>query len=269
MKKSAAILFFLSCIIHFQTVNAESPVSFENITTANGLIQNSALSIIQDKSGFMWIGTADGLTRYDGKKFVYYKHHNDDSTSLSDNFISELYQDKHGRIWIGTRNGLNLYDERKNAFIRISLNEFGNNIYIPAITEDHRGNLWIGTDGAGLLRLHFDTAGSRHSLRVNQFVHLKNDSTSIASNTVFCLQQDLNHDLWIGTEEGLCRLKDSRLEDKPGSMHFERVRICEKNNCAFRKERISDILNHGSQLWIGTKGKYIYCYDYSTFSIQM
>jgi ligand-binding sensor domain-containing protein len=241
----------------------ENPVTFENITSANGLIQNTVLSILQDNQGFIWMGTADGLTRYDGIKFVHYKRRNDDSTSLTDNFISELHQDPAGRIWIGTRNGLNLYDEKSNSFIRIPLTEFGNNIYITALAHDHNGALWIGTDGAGLCACELDLLGGKPAFRINQFLHLKSDTLSIVSNTVFSLQQDLYADLWIGTEDGLCKLLSSQLDDAPVTMRFPRVRICEDNDCTFRRERISELVNHGSQMWIGTKGRFIYCYDYS------
>jgi len=230
MKKNIIISVLLTSFIQLGMGHAESPVSFENITTANGLIQNTVLSILQDRSGFMWIGTADGLTRYDGKKYIYFKHRNDDSTTLSDNFISELLQDHYGRIWIGTRNGLNLYDENANSFIRIPLHEFGNNIYIPALAEDNRGNIWLGTDGAGLLRLRADSARSTRSFRISQFLHLKSDTGSIASNTIFSLQLDLHSGLWIGTEEGLCKLEPQQLAAAPREMRFRRVRICIDND---------------------------------------
>src|SRR5215203_614540 len=98
MKKAILVFILLGSIFQREAGYAESPISFENITTANGLIQNSVTSILQDKSGFMWIGTTDGLNRYDGKKFIYYKHRNDDTTSLTDNFISVLHEDHSGRI---------------------------------------------------------------------------------------------------------------------------------------------------------------------------
>jgi len=262
MRKSALILFLLTNVLS-EIGHAESPISFENLTTANGLIQNTVLSIFQDRSGFMWIGTADGLARYDGKKYIYYKHHNNDSTSISDNFVAEIYQDRQGRIWLGTRNGLNMYVEKTNTFIRIPLEEFGNNIYVPAITEDSNGNIWLGTDGEGLLRLRTDSIRNQLAFRISQFLHLKSDTTSIASNTVFSLQPDLRSDLWIGTDEGLCKLDAAQLDNAPGSMRFQHVRICENNICTFRRESIFEILNHGTQIWIGSKSNNIYCYDYT------
>ncbi len=121
----------------------------------------------------------------------------------------------------------------------------------------------MGTDGAGLLRIRIDSTGEHLAFSVNQFRHLESDSGSLSSNTIFSLQTDLRNNLWIGTESGLCMLNEKQLLSPPAGLQFERVRICEKNNCRFRKERVNEIINHGSQLWIGTLGQNIYCLDYS------
>src|SRR5687767_10570181 len=120
MKRIICILVLMLIKLQGSTAS-DNHLTFESITTANGLLQNTVISFLQDDKGFMWIGTADGLTRYDGKKFVNYTYKVNDSTSISDNFISELQQDSKGRIWIGTRNGVNVYDETKNSFIRVPL----------------------------------------------------------------------------------------------------------------------------------------------------
>lgn len=219
--------------------------------------------MLQDRNGFVWIGTADGLTRYDGKKFVSYTHKNDDNTSVSDNFISELYEDKSGRIWVGTRNGINVYDRINNAFLHVPTDAYAKNIYSPAITEDVNGNIWAGTDGAGLLRIIIDSTASALNFHISQFIYNSSDTASLTSNTIFSLQTDLLNDLWVGTEKGLCRISASRLSSQSADLKFEHVRICENNKCEFRSERVNEILNHGHTIWFGIPGSKIYCLDYS------
>lgn len=70
-----------------------------------GLSQLSVLKIHQDKSGFMWFATRNGLNRYDGNSFVVYKHSNGDSLSLSSNHVTALAEDDRGNLWVGTMNG--------------------------------------------------------------------------------------------------------------------------------------------------------------------
>jgi signal transduction histidine kinase/ligand-binding sensor domain-containing protein/CheY-like chemotaxis protein len=263
LKNFFAALFLFIASEACQNAFASAHFTFESITTADGLIQNTVLSIIQDHSGFIWIGTADGLNRYDGKRFVSYTHKNSDSTSLSDNFVAELFEDHLGRIWIGTRSGLNVYDEKNNSFIHVPLKGFAKNIYSPVITEDRNGIIWAGTDGAGLQRIRVDESGSQITFHVSQFLHIGSDTNSIAGNTVLAIQTDLLNNLWIGTAAGLCRLNTEQLLKSPSSMHFERVRICQDKQSDFGKEWITEILNHGNQLWIGSRGRNIYCLDYT------
>jgi len=86
------------------------------LTIKEGLSQNSALAIIQDKKGFIWIGTKDGLNRYDGIGFKVYRH-SKDKNSLVNNHVKSLYQDSDGNIWIGTYAGLNKFIPETEQFI--------------------------------------------------------------------------------------------------------------------------------------------------------
>ena len=83
----------------------ESRINFSHLLSQNGLSQNTIHCILQDKKGFIWIATEDGLDRYDGYNFKVYKNNSLDSTSISDNFIWTLFQDKDGFLWAGTNSG--------------------------------------------------------------------------------------------------------------------------------------------------------------------
>ena len=96
-----------------------SVVRFEHLTIEDGLSQNAGLAIFQDSKGYLWIGTQDGLNRYDGYNFKIYKHDPDDPNSISHNSILAIEEDQDGYLWIGTwGGGLNRFDPAAGTFIR-------------------------------------------------------------------------------------------------------------------------------------------------------
>src|SRR6185436_77063 len=119
LKKIAASLVVVS-LLFFMPVDAITqtiPVKellFETITINDGLSQGMINCILQDRYGFMWFATKDGLNRYDGYRFVVYKHDPSDPKTIIDNFIQTLFEDSKGRLWIGTATkGLELFDREK------------------------------------------------------------------------------------------------------------------------------------------------------------
>ena len=112
----------LLCIIHALYAAAAQPdpaqggpvvlrdLKFTHLTTNDGLSQSYVVAILQDRRGFMWFATRDGLNRYDGNAFVVYKNNPNDSGSLSSNFLQDLMQDDHGYLWIATNTGVNKFD---------------------------------------------------------------------------------------------------------------------------------------------------------------
>ncbi len=130
-----------------------------HLTINEGLSQNLITALLQDHKGFIWIGTKDGLNKYDGYNFTIYKHDPFLPTSLADNYITTIYEDDQQRLWIGTMNGgLHLLDRNSGAFIRFTHepaigNSIGND-YIRSITGDKKGNLWVNTN-SGLEKLSF------------------------------------------------------------------------------------------------------------------
>ncbi|MCB0588707.1 MAG: hypothetical protein KDD06_25675, partial [Phaeodactylibacter sp.] len=108
------------------------PVRFDQLNVEHGLSQNTVNCIIKDSRGYLWIGTNDGLNRYDGYQFAVFRHLKQDSSSLSDNKVYALLEDRAGRLWVGTKNGLNRYDRNKGCFMR-----FGGLHGRPAGLKDH------------------------------------------------------------------------------------------------------------------------------------
>lgn len=115
------------------------PVRFEHLSIEQGLSQSSVHRVVQDKRGFTWLGTQDGLNKYDGYTFTVFRHKPTDTTTLSDNWITDLYEDHAGQLWVMTRNGLNLFDAAQERFQRFSLP------LVKAICSDSSGTVFIGT----------------------------------------------------------------------------------------------------------------------------
>ena len=112
---------------------------FRNYQVESGLSHNSVICTLQDKQGFLWFGTKDGLNRFDGYTFKVFRSDSKDSSSIGSNFIQTLYE-RGGKLWVGTDKGLYQYDEKTEKF---SLLKITTNSYIRDITEDKRGNLWF------------------------------------------------------------------------------------------------------------------------------
>ncbi len=112
----------------FQNIHAQGghapgrDLKVTHLTSDDGLSQNRIYSILQDRRGFMWFATEDGLDRYDGNAFVVYKNNPDDPNTLSANLIQNLIEDGHGYLWIGTWGGLNKLDPTTERFTHYRYN---------------------------------------------------------------------------------------------------------------------------------------------------
>jgi PAS domain S-box-containing protein len=174
-----------------------SIIRFEHLSIEDGLSQNAGLAIFQDSKGYLWIGTQDGLNRYDGYTFKIYKHDPDDPASISHNSILAIEEDKDGYLWIGTwGGGLNRFDPAAETFVPYHFDAKEpsslSNDTVTAIRQDSSGVLWVGTLG-GL---------DRYNPLTDRFDHFKNDPNdpeSLSSDAVSVIFEDSHHQLWIGT----------------------------------------------------------------------
>ena len=126
-------------------------LSFSYITSEDGISQSEVYCFLQDSGGYMWIGTLDGLNRYDGYTVKTFQMSEEDTNGLIHNTIFSLAEDKFGRIWIGTAEGLNLYNPETQLMLAVPNFFSGKQINIAALLADER-NLWIGTS-KGLFRM--------------------------------------------------------------------------------------------------------------------
>lgn len=155
------LIFFLLLSINLSAQTAPS-LPLELLTINNGLSQGFISGIVQDKKGFMWFTTSDGLNKYDGYTFIVYHHDPDDPASIGSDDLSCVYEDKQGRLWLGTRHhGIDLFDREKNVFIHFrhgSANSLRSDNIIE-IMEDKTGHLWVRTEqGIDRMEINGDPA---------------------------------------------------------------------------------------------------------------
>jgi serine phosphatase RsbU (regulator of sigma subunit)/ligand-binding sensor domain-containing protein len=157
----------LICILlFFSSINSygQDDYLFEHINVSDGLSSsrfNPFEVVYQDKFGFMWFGTVDGLNRYDGYSFEVYKSIPGDSTSLPSSNIQTIIEDADGNLWIGTPGYMSMLNRKTNTFSTYPLGRIINqpqrNVNIFRSYLDSHQNLWIGTQGRGIQKWNKDT----------------------------------------------------------------------------------------------------------------
>jgi ligand-binding sensor domain-containing protein/DNA-binding CsgD family transcriptional regulator len=157
-KIRSAAAFLLVCLAIIQKLPAEPPIRvfFDRISIESGLSQSIVTALFQDRQGFLWVGTTDGLNLYDGYEFSVFRHDQQNPKSLSHSYITTILEDRSGRLWVGTMDGLNLLESDRRNFRRFFSNpedpqSLGDSD-IGILYEDKSGFLWIGTAN-GLNRL--------------------------------------------------------------------------------------------------------------------
>ena len=232
--------FILYSVPYFAQVKS---IRLDHLTIEQGLSQSSVNCIAQDSTGFLWIGTQDGLDRYDGYSFVVYKPVPNDVSSISDNYIGCLLVDKFGNLWIGTDNGLNKYNSATDTFIPFKniagdTGSISSN-YINSISEDKNGNLWIGTYRG----LNFFDKSKNKFIR---YLHNKKNKSSLLSDTVYSTFVDSKNRLWVGTAKGLDLFYS-------GTKTFRHIVDDQKGKKSIAGHGINSIAEDQSgNLWIGT-----------------
>lgn len=157
-------------------------------------LSNSLINqIYQDKRGFIWIATENGLNKFDGMKFTIYQHSPEDSTSLKNNYVKSVFEDSAGNFWVGCINGLMLYDWATNSFreVRMLREEKIVSPHVTCITETHHGDILLATSGLGLFQIK-----KGRGIPLAESV-LGNELNTNYLNLVF---EDSKGNLWIGTE---------------------------------------------------------------------
>ncbi len=212
----------------------------ENIRHVKGLSQNMVNCIIQDRDGYLWFGTWDGLNQYDAYDFRIFRK----KDGMSNPTINTILEDEQGIIWIGTQDGLNRYDRKTRTF-EVHKHDPGNsnsisNNTINHLFLDHHGYLWISTL-QGLNRYDKE----RHVFTRYHFNISETDS--IRSNWINRVAGDHNGKLWIGTRYGLFNFDDSTRLFTPYFHDPADLSSLSSND-------VNEIyLDRAGNLWVGTQ----------------
>ena len=180
------------------------PLILEHLTTADGLPQGTVYTTLQDSQGFIWLGTEDGLVRYDGHELVRYAYARDARNALPGNFVYQIAEDGSHDLWVALKDaGLARWNRTSDSF-SVWRHEVGNpqslsSDAVRALATSPQGPIWIGTSDTGINVLD---PKSQH------IEHLRHDDqvpTSLVDDRVLTLTLDRSGRMWVGTEKGLDR----------------------------------------------------------------
>jgi signal transduction histidine kinase/ligand-binding sensor domain-containing protein len=189
-------LFFILCLSPYLF---SQPAQFDQLIVNNVPQNENVLMIRQDSKGYIWIGTEDGLRKFDGTRYILYRHSKIDTSSISDDYITSFAEDCNGRLWIGTPRLLNRFDPLTETFKKYSvgsttrISRTGNNVI--ALPCDKNGALWLLSHGQVFI----------YNSRIDQFVplELSADSNGNPLKNITAVYEDIDGKRWIGTSHGL------------------------------------------------------------------
>ncbi|MEO6721028.1 MAG: two-component regulator propeller domain-containing protein [Ferruginibacter sp.] len=246
IRKLRYVPFLVQVILCHFAFAQKQRVQFAHLEANRGLSHVDVLNVAQDRYGFMWFATANGLNKYDGNKFTVYKYDIAKSNSIASNYVMGLIADAEGDLWVGSAAGLQKFDRHKEKFINYKFPvknlPDASDTGVFVITEDRDHNLWIGSEANGLY--FFDKKN-------NRFIHYQfdaKDNSSLSNNSVRSIFEDSEHNFWIGTSNGL-NLFDRQRHS------FTRFKHDEKDKGSLGHNMVNAIGEDSRhRLWVGTYG---------------
>ncbi|WPO78239.1 two-component regulator propeller domain-containing protein [Flavobacterium sp. KACC 22761] len=245
------ILFWGICVwsllfSYSKSFAQNNSISFNHLDVTNGLSNNSVLSISQDSTGFIWLGTKYGLNRFDGRTFKIFKNDPEDKNTISSNdFIKKLAFASNKKMWVVT-SGLDLYHSKDNSFVTVLPQTEG----LLKVLQDSKGNLWIGS----LTQLKFKGANS------NKILPIKIAKENLQVSELF---EDNAHHIWVGTSDGLYE------------MFFANKKLVVKRHFSsqFKNSENVDLItsivqDQNLRYWIGTRKSGLYLFDKKTMKLS-
>lgn len=219
-------------------------LQMEQFGIDEGLSQTAVNCVIQDSYGFLWIGTQDGLNRYDGYEFKVFRNQPLDTNSLANSYVVSLCEDSKGNIWAGTRDGLSCYIRNRGIFKNYYHNPKDistlSSSMIYYVYEDKKGFLWVKTPES---MDRFDPQTESFA----RFPHFTDFFSASTQNNDFVIFEDFKNKLWVGTKDGLMQF-DRNLGMYKRYSHDPYIVTTISNN------RIKHVFEDSEQtLWIATE----------------
>ena len=249
--QSHLLLFLLCSSLYLAPVGGQSDqIRFDHITSKQGLSENVVNCILQDSRGFIWLGTHDGLNRYDGYQIRTFKPSPEEDHSINSNLVFALTEDGLGRIWIGTTgSGLNIYDpvsEKFTAYLHDPDNPNSLcNDQVIALFTDYQGRIWIGTfQGVNLVI----PGAKREEPPIFKSLDIESRGLPVTAN---CFVQDISGNVWVGTRSGLFRAASSQSSGdlKIENVPFSTPNLPESVKCLALDERGNLILGTATGIY--------------------
>ncbi len=243
IKCYSLLLFFITVavsVVNGQYEEIQKQLKFRHITIDNGLSSNRILKISQDKRGYIWAATLNGLNKYNGIDFKVYYHQNHVSNSLPSSIVYTVFCDSYGKVWVGTRNGLCYYDESLNGFRELETHDIQISEIVFDIKEDNDHNLWIASY-QGLIIFSLEKNA------VSEIFNKDTKQVSLPTDSVSCLMIEKNGNVWFSCyNRGLCHLDTKSWKLKCFEKNIFRPNSLPDN-------RVNDIYEDESgKIWIGT-----------------
>lgn len=243
MLRLLTLICLLSGIV-LRSYSQYSHINFSRISTENGLSSSWIRCIYQDKFGFMWFGTADGLNRYDGYEIIVYKSNETDKHALINGAVNFIHERQDGKIWICTEQGVSILDREKNIF---ELFPFLDKVRVVHAMTDRTNNTWFSSN-SGLYC--YNAADSTIKIYRNN----PDDTTSLSNNVVEMCYQDTYNNIWIATEEGL-NLYEPLLNT------FKRYRVSINQRTNTEDHVLSIVEDQNKRLWVGVRNSGLYLFS--------
>ena len=246
------LFFFCSFVVSKETDFSLQQYRYNFKNFKDRGIKYSTNNMIQDKKGVMWIGTQNGLIRFDGYLKTSFINDPADKTSLSSNYVESLGVDDAGYVWVGTRSGLNIVDTERNVIVRAS--DFNASLKplematINTIHGDNRGSIWIGTNDG--VFVYAPETGELSVIRARE-----NDPLTVQENKIIGVSSAT--DIFILTEKSIYRVIGK------GKMHKE-VTLSELIGVSVT---LQSFYVNNEKIYLGTTNRGLYVYDLKDKSI--
>lgn len=241
------LLLFCATNLYAQNTNFR----FKHFNVEDGLSNPNAICFLEDSKGFLWIGTKDGLNRFDGYEFKHYKYNFASNNTVSDNFIYCLEEDKKGNIWVGTsQSGLSKYSYLTDDFLRYEIDSIPN-INIEDIHRDKYGDLWV----ASILGL------ARFDYNENKFTIYDLEPDSVTPDNVYSLNEN-NGVLVIGT------LSNGLYYYNRQANQFHRFQFLDNGKLSPIENKILFIESDSNYIWFGNAEEGLFRYDTDTKQLK-
>jgi ligand-binding sensor domain-containing protein/serine phosphatase RsbU (regulator of sigma subunit) len=295
LKSHLLIAIFWIFFTFSWSLSCGQTIKFKHLTVKEGLSNNYVGEVLQDKKGFIWLGTGDGLNRYDGYTFQIYRRDPNDNNTLSNNNITALFEDSQGIIWIGTDGGgLNKYDQFRNIILRYPETE---GLVVKSILENtHTEILLAGNDFLGIVNREsgktinwiktwakdLQNKSIMRAIRLNineicvatragdfyiiepknkKIKHFKHERANSNEYTLENISLDKEKNLWLATRNGggLCRF-DFRSQTYT---YFQDKAFKNSNSLVIR-----NILEINEKIWISTESHGLAIFDMKSQNFQ-